>query len=304
MLSYIRRKLSLKVSIALAIVIIPPMVLAAYFITAHETANLERITINTAKVAAATGARMYGQTLEAAIDSGVLTINDAFDTNYEEIKGFDFGEHTRYHTRYDFYTDRAVRGFQDKILESSPDFMFALGIDVNGYLPTHNTRFERPLTGDRTKDLVGYRSKRKFTKETERAKGHELDPVLVVPYPRDTGEDAWSVSVPIFVKGRHWGGFQVGVSSDTISAHKNALTLRLLAVFGALAAITIGFIFVMLGRSMRPLGNLASLADEISIGDKLDQPIKPSSTDEIGQMAKSLNRLRASMQTAMERLGL
>jgi HAMP domain-containing protein len=291
-------------SIALALVIIPPMVVAAYYITAHETANLEKITINTAKIAAMTGARMYGQTLEAAIDSGELTINDVFDTNYEEIKGFDFGENTRYHTKYDFYTDRAVRGFQDKIVESSPDFMFALGIDDNGYLPTHNSRFERPLTGDRAKDLTGFRSKRKFSKETERARGHELDPVLIVPYPRDTGEDAWDVSVPIYVKGRHWGGFQVAVSSDTIASHKHALILQLVVVFGALAAITIGFIFVMLGRSMRPLRNLAELADEISIGDKLDQPIKPSSTDEIGQMAKSLNRLRSSMQTAMERLGL
>ena len=50
----------------------------------------------------------------------------------------------------------------DKVLESSPDFMFATATDVNAYLPTHNTKFQQPLTGDRAKDLGGNRSKRKF----------------------------------------------------------------------------------------------------------------------------------------------
>ena len=54
---------------------------------------------------------------------------------------------------------------------------------------------------------------------------------------------------------------------------------------------------------MKPLERLTALADEISSGEKLDQPIKPHSTDEIGQMAKSLNRLRSSLQAAMTRLG-
>ena len=67
--------------------------------------------------------------------------------------------------------------------------------------------------------------------------------------------------------------------------------------------MTVGFIFVMLRRSMRPLEHLATLANEISTGEGLDKPIKPATTDEIGQMAKSLNRLRASLQAAMGRLG-
>jgi HAMP domain-containing protein len=74
-------------------------------------------------------------------------------------------------------------------------------------------------------------------------------------------------------------------------------------VFGFLAIVTVGFIFLMLRRSMRPLEHLAMLASQISTGEGLDQPIKPTTTDEIGQMAKSLNRLRASLQAAMGRLG-
>ena len=59
MLQLIKSKLSLKVSIVLAAVSLPPMVLAAYFITANEGAEVERMTINQGKAAATMGARMY-----------------------------------------------------------------------------------------------------------------------------------------------------------------------------------------------------------------------------------------------------
>jgi HAMP domain-containing protein len=111
------------------------------------------------------------------------------------------------------------------------------------------------------------------------------------------------VSSPIYVKGRHWGVFRVGVSRTSIARHVHSLLIELTLVFGFLAVVTIGFIFLMLRRSMRPLERLAYLAGEISTGEGLDQPIKPASSDEIGQMAKSLNRLRSSLQAAMGRLG-
>src|SRR5262249_33272260 len=108
MFELIKRKLSLKVSIVLAIITIPPMVAAAYFITANESARIEERTIASGKVAAMSGARMYGIALEAGIDAGFMTIGDVLEPTYEEIKGFDFGENPRYHTRYDYYTDRTV----------------------------------------------------------------------------------------------------------------------------------------------------------------------------------------------------
>jgi HAMP domain-containing protein len=302
MLEAIKRRLSLKVSIVLAVITIPPMVAAAYLITAREAENLEELTINAGKVAARSGAEMYGTALELGIDTGAITVGDLFEPKYEEIKGFDFGD-PRFHSKYDFYTDRVVLGFQDKILESSADFLYAVGGDMNGYTPTHDSKFQKPLTGDRTKDLAGNRTKRKFWTEMHQNAAKNLNPFVVLPYKRDTGERAWDVSSPIFVKGRHFGAFRVAVSLDSIAAHKRTLLYQLGVVFGFLAIVTIGFIFVMLRRSMRPLEHLAMLASQISTGEGLDQPIKPTTTDEIGQMAKSLNRLRASLQAAMGRLG-
>jgi HAMP domain-containing protein len=303
MLEPIKRRLSLKVSIILALITIPPMVAAAYLITAREATSLEELTISSGKIAAISGAEMYGTALETGIDSGSMTIGDVFDPVYEEIKGFDFGDNPRFHTGYDFYTDRVVLGFQDKILESSPDFLYAVGGDLHGYTPTHDSKFQRPLTGDRTKDLSGYRTKRKFWTPMHQRAAASLAPVLVQDYTRDTGESAWDISSPIFVNGRHFGAFRVAVSVDSITAHKHTLLVELAVVFGFLAIATIGFIFMMLRRSMRPLEHLAMVANEISTGEGLDKPIKPVTTDEIGQMAKSLNRLRASLQAAMRRLG-
>jgi HAMP domain-containing protein len=303
MLQLIRRRLSLKVSILLALITIPPMIAAAYLITAHESARIEQLTIESGKVAAMAGARMYGATLEAGLEAGFMTLGDVLDPVYEEIKGFDFGDNPRYHTRYDFFTDRTVVGFEDTLLNSSSDFLYAVGGDLNGYTPTHDSRFQHPLTGDRAKDLSGNRGKRKFWTPMHQAAARNLEPVLVQPYLRDTGESAWDVSSPIFVRGRHFGAFRVAVSRDSIATHKRILLLQLTAVFGSLGVIIVGFIFVMLRRSMRPLEHLASLASQISTGEGLDQQIKPSSDDEIGMMARSLNRLRASLQAAMTRLG-
>lgn len=303
MLEPIKRRLSLKISIILALITIPPMVAVAYLITVREAASLEQLTINSGKIAAISGAEMYGTALEAGIDSGSMTIGDVFDPVYEEIKGFDFGDNPRFHTRYDFYTDRVVLGFQDKILESSPDFLYAVGGDLHGYTPTHDSKFQHPLTGDPTKDLSGNRTKRKFSTPMHQRAAASLAPVLVQKYVRDTGELAWDISSPIFVKGRHFGAFRVAVSVDSVTAHKRALLVELTIVFGFLAIVMIGVIFMMLRRSMRPLEHLAMVANEISTGEGLDRPIKPVTTDEIGQMAKSLNRLRASLQAAMGRLG-
>jgi HAMP domain-containing protein len=303
MLTLVRRKLSLKVSLILALITIPPLIAAAYLITSRQAASLEQLTISNGKIAAMTGAEMYGNALEGAIDSGVLTLGDVFDPVYEPIKGFDFGDNPRFHTRYDFYTDRVVLAFQDQILESSPDFLYAVGGDMSGYTPTHDSRFQRPLTGDRTKDLSGNRTKRKFWTPMHQKAAANLEPVLVQPYLRDTGESAWDVSSPIFVKGRHFGAFRVAVSVDSIATHKRALLLQLAVVFGFLGLVTVGVIFLMLRRSMKPLEHLASLANRISTGEGLDNMIRPGSSDEIGQMAKSLNRLRASLQAAMGRLG-
>src|SRR5512137_1106031 len=157
----IRSRLSFKISLTLAVLMVVLTTGAAGVITINSTRQMEEMTLEKARLAASLGARQYGDTFDNAIDGGLLTVNDVFDRNYVEIKGWDWGDKPKFHTRFDALTDRAVLIFQDRFLETE-DFVFAVGVDTNGYLPTHNSRFQLPLTGDPEKDLAGNRTKRVF----------------------------------------------------------------------------------------------------------------------------------------------
>jgi HAMP domain-containing protein len=298
----IRSRLSLKISLTLGILLLLLTTGAAAIITITRTQQMEASTLEKARLAAALGARQYGDTFDNAIDGGLLTVNDVFDRSYVEIKGWSWGDKPKFHTRFDAFCDRAVLVFQDKFLENE-EFLFAVGVDDNGYLPTHNSKFQLPLTGTPEKDLAGNRTKRVFNDPVGLAAAKNLEPGLLQVYRRDTGEVMWDVSSPVLVKGKHWGGFRVGVSMERIAAKQRTLILTLAGIFGAFALITITFMYLLVERAMRPVAELTRAADAISLGDGLDTPIKSQSTDEIGQLTRTVERLRVSMKAAMSRLG-
>lgn len=302
LISAVRSRLSLKISLTLAVLLLLLTSGAAAIITLKQSQQMEEMTLEKAKLAATLGARQYGDTFDNAIDSGLLTVNDVFDRSYVEIKGWAWGEKPKFHTRFDAFTDRAVLVFQDKYLENE-DFVFAVGVDVNGYLPTHNSKFQQPLTGTAEKDLAGNRTKRIFNDPVGLAAAKNVESSLLQVYSRDTGEVMWDVSSPVMVKGKHWGGFRIGVSMERIGAQKRSLIVTLAAIFAAFAVITIITIYVVVERAMRPVVELTAAAESISMGDGLDTAIKPQSTDEIGQLTKAVERLRVSMKAAMSRLG-
>jgi len=298
----VRRSLGAKVSLKLAVVVLGLTAAAAVIIMIQQTRQMEELTLEKARVAASLGARQYGDMFDEAIDSGLVTVNDVFDRAYVEIKGYAFGGKPKYHTRYDALTDRAVLVFQDKFLEDE-DFVFAVGVDENGYLPTHDTKFQQPLTGDPQQDLAGNRTKRMFNDPVGLTAGKNVQPTLVQVYKRDTGETMWDVSSPVYVKGKHWGGFRVAVSMERIAAHQRALLWTLLAIFGVFMLVTIGTMYLVVRHEMRPVLALTAAAEAIGLGEGLDTPIKSAAVDEIGQLTKTLDRLRVSMKAAMSRLG-
>jgi HAMP domain-containing protein len=240
--------------------------------------------------------------LEDGIDNNILTVGDVFDKNYTDIKGYNWNGVPRYHTRYDSYTDNVMVAFLDRFLVSE-DIIAALGADINGYVPTHNSKYMQAFTGEAGKDLVNNRSKRMFKDDVAVKAAKNENAVLVQVYHRDTGELAWDVSSPVYVKGKHWGCFRAIVSSAQIEKRRSELIWGLTAMFGAFAAITAAMIFVMLRQSMKPLIALTDLADTMSLGEGLENPIKPQTVDEVGRMTKAVDRLRASLKAAMSRLG-
>jgi len=90
--------------------------------------------------------------------------------------------------------------------------VFAVLADRNGYVPTHNSRYSRPLTGNAETDRKWNRSKRMFNDKVGLAAARNKEGVLVQVYERDTGEKMWDISAPVQLNGRHWGTFRIGYS--------------------------------------------------------------------------------------------
>ena len=85
-------------------------------------------------------------------------------------------------------------------------------VDINGYVPTHNSQFSQPLTGDYDTDLLHSREKRIYaTVESEKRRAQNREPFLLQTYLRDTGEILSEFSLPLFVSNRHWGAFIIGM---------------------------------------------------------------------------------------------
>jgi methyl-accepting chemotaxis protein len=92
--------------------------------------------------------------------------------------------------------------------------VFAIACTPQGYVPTHNKAFSHALTGDVQVDAVQNRTKRKFEDRTGIRCGSHQQAVLLQTYTRDTGELMHDLSVPIMVKGRHWGGLRLGYKPE------------------------------------------------------------------------------------------
>ncbi|MCD8523054.1 MAG: methyl-accepting chemotaxis protein [Saccharospirillaceae bacterium] len=166
---------------------------------------------DSAKHEAIEAAKAIGELLSQAISRGTLTEQQVFDTHYQAIKGT---SPTKYSTAYDTFSDQNFPAVQEPILTRNTNIAYAGAVDVNGYFPTHNKRFCQPLTGDYSTDLLQNRTKRIFNDRTGSRCGSNTRPFLLQTYKRDTGEVMHDLSVPIYVNGRHWGGFRIGYRSE------------------------------------------------------------------------------------------
>lgn len=160
--------------------------------------------------AAQRAARAVGELFERAIAEGRITEAALFDRRYVPIPGTDPVKHS---SAFDAYTDQALPPIQEGLLEDMPWLAYAGAVDDRGYFPTHNRKFSQPLTGDYEHDLVHNRTKRIFTDRTGSRCGSNTRPFLLQTYKRDTGEVMHDLSAPIYVNGRHWGGFRIGYRS-------------------------------------------------------------------------------------------
>ena len=97
------------------------------------------------------------------------------------------------------------------------------------------------------------------------------------------------------------GSAHVGLWADAIQREVNATVLQIVALVALCLVVGIVVAAMLAGKTTRPILELKSIADHISRG-QLDTVISLQSNDEIGDLASSLERMRASLKAAMVRL--
>jgi HAMP domain-containing protein len=291
-------KLGIKVALKVNFFILIVIGIGAYILITQEVSRLEDEMLAKGRLQSLVGAKMIGTIIEEAIDNGVLTVNDFFDTQYEEIGNF---VPPKYHTKYDTYLDKAILDLQDEFLKDD-SVLFAVAVDRNGYLPTHNSRYQQQYTGDPEKDRSGYRTKRVFNDPVGLKAARNTTPGFLQIYPRDTGEMLWDVSSPVQVKGQHWGGFRIGMSLVKIAQAKNELMITLFGIMISILIASFLLIFFIVNRSLASVRALSNTANGLARGQHLLNEITVTERNEIGELQKALERMRLSMLIALKRI--
>lgn len=159
-------------------------------------------------------AATIGELFESALARGDVTLADLFDEGYRPVPGSDPVQHM---TRFVGLTDRLLPPLQEQLLGSNGRIVFCAAVDRNGFLPTHNRKYAQQQGRDPAWNNANCRNRRIFDDRTGLAAARNRKPFLLQSYRRDMGGGQFLVmedlSAPILVKGRHWGGFRIGLKA-------------------------------------------------------------------------------------------
>ncbi len=291
------KKISVKVTVLVNIILFVVIALGSILLVKQQFTRLEQQYQEHAKFITVVGAKSFSRLIEEAIDNGVLTMADAFDTNYVLFGNFD---PPKYHTKYDAFADKTLLAMEDEFMKN-PNIVYAVAVDKNGYVSSHNTRYTRQITGDKETDATWNRTKRLFNNPVEIKGANNMQEGLIQVYNRNTGETMWDVASPIIVKGKHWGNMRMGLSIIELNKAKKELLLSLIGIMSTIMFISVFAIMFIVKHLLSPLTVFTQIASNMADGD-VSEKIVATSDDEIGQLAEVLERMRISLKMAMDRL--
>ena len=160
--------------------------------------------------AAMDAADQLAERLEEALHTGTMSLAHLFDEAYQPIPGTNPAQHT---TRFVELADRLFPAVQERMLELSNKVVFCIAVDRNGFVATHNKKYNHPQRGDLAWDSANSRYRRIFNDRTGLASARNTRPFLLQTYRRDMGGGNFMVmkeaAAPITVNGRHWGGVRL-----------------------------------------------------------------------------------------------
>lgn len=97
------------------------------------------------------------------------------------------------------------------------------------------------------------------------------------------------------------GIVRVGLWAETIQDDVRSTLLPIIGLIAGCLALGIVLSIMLATKTIRPILDLKAIADDISRG-RLDTSVSIQSNDEVGELGRSLERMRASLKAAMTRL--
>jgi methyl-accepting chemotaxis protein len=158
--------------------------------------------------------RQIRAAIEHAIDEGEITVEDVFDQDYQVVEG---SNPVQYVVRFNDAADRLVRPILDRTKIADGRIIGSAIGDMNGYLPTHLTERSHPQGPDPVWNDEHCRNKRMLIDDTTRMALASDRPATLATYRMELGDKyipVKNVFVPLWVKGRRWGNFELAYRDD------------------------------------------------------------------------------------------
>ncbi|MBI2906461.1 MAG: HAMP domain-containing protein [Chloroflexi bacterium] len=314
---------SLAARLSLILIVVTVVFMAGFtiYLVRDRSEETDEMILRKGVSAARTGATVMERTLNGIIDDGLFSTGEVFDrtlapislpsaviSGYAGVSDQALSGVKKYHfaTTLDSYLDNVVLEVEDQFLDD-PQIGYAALVDANGYVPVINSRFSQRLTGDFARDLASNRMKRLFDDEVGlRAARNADQPYLKQVYRRDTGEVLWDISSPVFVKGRHWGSFRIGLSMDKAAEAIAALRWKVLLSMGLLLLVMVAATNRVTAFMMRPLQLLHRAVERMERGDLEEEEIarltNTKGRDEVAGLSRVFARMAAEVKARETRL--
>jgi len=300
------KKLSVRLSFALIVILGSIVTIFTIYLVNDRSSQLKDTILKKGIASAQTGAKIMSEILDNVVENDIFSLEELFNDTlvaiplkHEVLKSYgrlsldkmNTIQKYNYLTGLDLYLDTLVAAIQDEFFKD-PQVVFAVLCDKNGYTPTHNSIYNQPLTGDFLVDNEKSRSKRIFYDPLVSKDFKEA--YLLNVYHRDTGEEMWRISSPVYVKGSLWGTFRIGFSMQKTEEAIRDLQLRLIILMSILLLVTVIVINRATAFLMRPLQNLNKGVGKVAKGD-LTYRIELKRTDEIGDLARAFNQMTTDL---------
>lgn len=158
--------------------------------------------------------RMVEVAIEQAIDAGEATVDDIFDRDYQIIAGTN---PVQYSVRFNDVADRHVQPVLDRVKATDGRIIGTAIGDMNGYLPTHLSERSQRQGPDPVWNDAHCRNRRIMIDDQTRMALASDRPATLATYRMELGDKKIPVKniyVPLWVKGKRWGNFELAYRDD------------------------------------------------------------------------------------------